>query len=400
MQDTPRSTPRPLLWMVLVLIAYASLYPFAFHWRHLWEMLNRHWLTIMVHARSAPVDTVANLFFYIPLGFTLTHRVAPSRALAVRLLICTLIGLMVSFTLEVVQFAVPSRTPSLLDVLLNTLSTSLGVMLAIFYARIEGRWNSGGWLRQSRIDPIVAVMLIAWLCLVAAPFIPRLGIYRVWESLELVRHWEWSVSGTARWFASYLLMATTLRIVLVRDRFWWILWLALTVSFGAQIFFVQHRLEPDEIAGVIAALPVIALCRGVRTEKTLHFVGWLIVIGYVLYSLAPFDFSVRAQTFHWLPFTGLLESSVQDGFFSLVGKAYIYFGVLWIATLTGTRLSAASAMLFVIALALELLQIFLPGRVAEFTDPTLVIFSALVLSLARTRTAAGRDASVGYGENR
>jgi hypothetical protein len=55
-----------------------------------------------------------------------------------------------------------------------------------------------------------------------------------------MRHWQWSVSGSARWFA---------------------------------------------------ALPLVAVFRVFRTEKTLRAVWWLVVGGYALAAVAPFNFS-------------------------------------------------------------------------------------------------------------
>jgi VanZ family protein len=128
--------------------------------------------------------------------------------------------------------------------------------------------------------------------------------------------------------------------------------------------------------------------RALRTEKTLRAVWWLVVGGYALAAVAPFNFSAQAQTFHWLPFTGVLESDVQNGFFSLTGKVFVYLGLLWVATKAGSTLAGATVELFAIALVLELVQIFLPGRAAEFSDPMLVVLPAVVMAAAQRHRAA------------
>lgn len=363
------------------LIAYASLYPFAFDLGGLDNALHGPWLTRMAQSRFVPLDAVANLFFYIPLGFVLMLRAPlPGRNLG-RAVIATFIGLMVSIILEILQFAVPSRISSLLDVALNTLSTSAGALIALWYGQMIRRLPLLSWLRHSRIDAVLAILLFVWLSLHAAPFIPRLGLSRAWLSLELVREWNWSVSGSARWFASYLLLATALRVLITRERFWLTLWVCIAASLLAQIVFSLHRLEADEIIGALIAIPLVAVFRLFKTARTLRAVWWLTVGGYALSALAPFDFVATRHAFHWLPFIGILESNLQNGFFSLAGKVFVYLGLLWVATQAGSMLGRASVTLFALALALELTQEFLPGRVAESTDPVLVLLAATVLAM-------------------
>ena len=117
---------------MLALIAYASLYPFAIDFTRLVGALQGPWLEKMLRARSAPVDTIANFFFYIPLGFVLMLRAPAAGHGLVRVATATTIGLAVSFGLEVLQHATPTRVSSMLDVFLNTLITAAGGLLALF----------------------------------------------------------------------------------------------------------------------------------------------------------------------------------------------------------------------------------------------------------------------------
>jgi hypothetical protein len=104
--------------------------------------------------------------------------------------------------------------------------------------------------------------VLLWLCLHAAPFIPRMGVYRTLASLDEVRAWEWTLSGAALWSCRHLLMAISLRLLVVRERFWQIYLLGVAGSLLAQVVFIQHKLSPDEIIGAAVSLAIVAPDKG------------------------------------------------------------------------------------------------------------------------------------------
>lgn len=124
----PTRLPLHLALAYLVLIVYASLYPFA-NWRHLglsplafldaaWP---RYWTVF---------DLTVNVLAYLPLGFlvTLALRRLPGRwtpALA-----AILLGTLLSFTMECVQTWLPARVPSHLDLAANATGSVAGAVVA------------------------------------------------------------------------------------------------------------------------------------------------------------------------------------------------------------------------------------------------------------------------------
>ncbi len=383
---------RALPWVVVAAIIYASLFPFQLSLARLAERLEGDWITRMLVARSSPVDTVANLFFYIPLGFVvlLGGHASPLRRLLTAVGWCAAL----SATLEFIQHATITRTPSALDFSLNVVSGAAGGLLALTSSRIQARLASVTWLRSGRLLPVEIALVVLWLCLHAAPFIPRMGVYRTLASLDEVRAWEWTLSGAALWGCRHLLMAISLRLLVVREKFWQILLLGIAGSLLAQVLFIQHKLSPDEIIGAAASLAIIALTRGIRTSRIVLPICLLALAAYSLSALAPFDFSGVPQSFRWLPFTGVLESGVQFGFFSMTGKLFVFLSLLWLATRAGMGLASAATVLFLVTLLLEVLQIYLPGRAPEMTDPVLVLVPAVLLRLlSRRETGFASDAS-------
>jgi VanZ family protein len=392
---------RVLPWVVLAAIVYASLYPFELSLTRLSSQLRSDWCARMLVARSSPVDTVANLFFYIPLGFAILLRTGRKantfRAVLLGVGLC--MGL--SLALEILQHATATRTPSLLDLCLNTVSGTAGAALAIWSPQFHARLTSTAWLRHGRLRPAEVTIAALWLCLHAAPFIPRMGLYRTIASLDDVRIWEWSLSATALWVCRYLLLATILRLVLQRARFWVAYLLVIAGSLAAQIVFIQHYLSPDEIMGAAIVVPIIGMMREIRSVQTLLPIWSLALLAYTVSALAPFNFSSAPQTFDWLPFTAVMESGVQFGFFSMTGKVFVFLALLWLAMQAKVSLFAATAFLFLATSVLEMIQIYLPDRAAELTDPVLVLLPALLLLLLnRQEKLSATGASVARGNPR
>ena len=137
----PRPTRLPLYLALayLVLIGYASLYPFA-NWRNLGvaplEFLNAGWPRYWT-----VFDLAVNVLAYLPLGFLLTlalRHLPGGRASAVTAAV--LIGSLLSLGLECLQNWLPARVPSNLDLACNAAGTAIGALL--------GAWNGKRILRR------------------------------------------------------------------------------------------------------------------------------------------------------------------------------------------------------------------------------------------------------------
>jgi VanZ family protein len=124
----PPSLPRSLTVVYLALIVYASLHPFR-GWRasgispfvFLEAVWPRYW---------TPFDLSINIAAYVPFGFflalSLEYRTTRPRAL----LIAFLLGTVSSFLIESIQSYLPSRVPSNIDLLCNSLGTGLGALVS------------------------------------------------------------------------------------------------------------------------------------------------------------------------------------------------------------------------------------------------------------------------------
>ncbi len=124
---------RVCLVAYLLLICYASLYPLSgWHdaasdpFSFLAFSLPRYWTGF---------DLITNVLAYIPLGCLLVFSLYPhlQRLPAVLLALCG--GALLSFGMEYVQNYLPTRVPSMLDLLTNLSGTLLGALFAVWQTR-------------------------------------------------------------------------------------------------------------------------------------------------------------------------------------------------------------------------------------------------------------------------
>lgn len=119
------------VFLSVMTILYGTLLPMQFNFAENrvfdWKM------SFAVQAR----DWVGNIFFFMPLGFSLMWAVAKlGRRSRIFLVLITLFGAVFSFTVEYLQLFLPTRGSSLRDIIANTLGTALGSALLIW----RGDW--------------------------------------------------------------------------------------------------------------------------------------------------------------------------------------------------------------------------------------------------------------------
>jgi VanZ family protein len=390
-----------LLWCYLAavtaLIAYASLYPFDFDFSRFGAAMQGGWWQNVMDARSGNVDIIANLLFYVPFGFVLLvlldRRTTGSVLLA---LLCVPLGALLSFGMELLQFAVPRRDPSIVDIVLNSIGTLVGAFVAVTARVLWKDRPALALLRQSGRDPVPWLLLVCWVVLKAAPFMPRMGLYGMRQAIAPLRDLQWTMTEFAAHLAGYVLMLSALRCVIARAKFWPV---ALLLSLGTlicQVLVVSHDLSLDEVSACVTALLLTGVLRNWRTERTMAAL-FLIVLGLIVLSgLAPFQFSTSPRPFRWLPFSATLELDAESGFAGIIKKILLYGGAWWAANRAGLTRIAATVTISITLISIEVAQMFLPGRVPEITDPLLLLALGLALSAPWLHDWSPPDRSRGH----
>jgi len=366
------------LWLLLLstilIMLYGSLYPFRLQVRPLPESILQIFLASLTQ-RPGRGDLLVNVLLYMPFGLLCCLTLSSRLWRSIRLVGTVAAGCGLSAAIEVMQIYDVGRVPSLYDLSTNTLGTCLGALPALF-----GRHFLALPAGITLADPAAAVFAVAWLGYRLVPFVPTLdfqGLKNALKPLLLAP----TVNGreVLRHAVSWLLFATLAAAALPERR----RVLSLLATFGgievARLFLLNARITLAELIGGGLACLLWAL-PGTHTRLWLGCTALLTTGVIVLEGLQPWTFRTVSTPLHLIPFYGMLGGAMELNVQNLLQKLFLYGGLVWLlARLSGWRIAAAHAVAGLL-LAIELAQRFLPGRLAEITDP-LMAFGALLLLL-------------------
>lgn len=109
----------------------------------------------------------------------------------------------------------------------------------------------------------------------------------------------------------------------------------------------------------------------------------LIGLATVIRGLAPFHLTSEPLAFSWVPFESVLQGQWQYAASVLVEKVFFYGALIWCLQWNGRALLRSTLITAVLLAVIETVQIYLPGRTPEITDPVLAIFIGYIMYVAR-----------------
>jgi VanZ family protein len=182
---------RAALAAYLLLIVYASWFPFS-GWRgsgmEPWAFLNltppRYWTGF---------DVAVNVVGYIPLGMLIVPSLYPRLRGAWAVLLTTLLGMLMSGTMEAVQTYLPSRVPSNLDFLTNSIGCCIGAFIGAAGARSYINQSRLLQLRQRWFAPHASQGLVLLALWPLAQIYPQGYLFGHGQVLPILSEWlsEW-----------------------------------------------------------------------------------------------------------------------------------------------------------------------------------------------------------------
>jgi VanZ family protein len=378
-----------LLLLVIALILYGSLFPWDFHF----HPLPVNPLRILMAAwprgldRWQVRDVVINVLLYVPLGVTAVLALGNRAGALMRTLLPLLLGVGLSTGIEVLQIFDRGRMASAFDVACNFAGTAAGICLVTAYSRqiedlLERRrmeWKSA---------PAAFVLLLVWASVQLYPPFPVISRHALMMQLRPLLDSRvgtvellWS---TTEWFTAALLVEAVFSgRVLERLGL-------LVLLLPARLFIPGPGLRLADLAGAGAGILLWSVLAR-RPQPRYRIAGALIVASLVIRGLSPFHLSRAAAAFNWIPFRNALEYPWLPGGYIMLRKAYDYGSALWIVRVNGTGYGAAAALIVPLLAAMEVVQLWLPGRTPELTDPVAAAIIALAFWLIERHQAARKN---------
>lgn len=273
-----RTTAWPLTWVAAALIVYATLHPWV-GWR-LPPAGNFTWVLPRLGFEYT-FDLIGNMLGYIPLGAVLCvawlrSGSAPAASAVITLLCCSAL----SYSLELIQFTLPGRVPSISDWMLNTLGAAWGVLAALT-AQALGlldwwhRWRERWFIPQASVG-----LALLWLWPLGLLFPPPLPLAegQLWPTL----HWmmlDWA-QGTP--LQPMLTPDDDLLGAFLRTQ-----WPGLVMPDATQAWWLPMRDSAIVALGLLAPMTVAcALARPPALRLVLLVGAWLIAVAGTTLSMA------------------------------------------------------------------------------------------------------------------
>ncbi|MFQ6017085.1 MAG: VanZ family protein [Kiloniellaceae bacterium] len=354
--------------IVLVGIAYGSLFPFNFHAAE----IDPATLDAFVASWRAPAgrgDIFANFVLFAPFGLVGLMATGRKRLFLLRLVLTIVAAVVFATALQVAQLFLPGRIAALNDVVWNTLGTIAGALAALVISK-------GALVARVGDQPLPAVpafLLGTWIALRLIPFVPTLDFQAIKESLKpLLVHPEISATDVFLNAVSWLVVGYLLQWIGRPGRVGVKLALVMVGIFSLEVLIVANDLTASNVVGGVLALTlaVTVLKRGRRTAGVLSA---LLCTALVVRGLEPFALRTTVGSFAWLPFHGFLGGSVYLNTLTLLEKTFLYGSLIFLLRTAGLGWLKSALLTACVLLLIEIAQLFYGAHSPEITDPFLAI---------------------------
>lgn len=367
-----------------MLLAYGTLFPatsFTASSESPWTSLIRSWPPAFSLS-----DVVLNVAVYVPFGIFVAAGFRQRRLVAV--LVAIIAASVLSTTLELAQAYFPSRTQSILDIFCNTAGGAIGALvanLAVLLWRAHETTSSSKTAGSATAFSAVGL----WSASQLAPFVPSLDIGNLRHALAPLWHFLNAptigrLDALLSYFANLTAIGLLLTMTLRRRRLaipMFVLFLA--AVFGLKTTIVGRVLAPETVLASIGAVVALMVAQRATPKARAMLAVFAVLSASALAALSSGGPSAGFHRFNWLPFAShILKDAI--GIDSILETAWSSVALaavsqIFFAPRERTVVWAGMILILLWNLALEAMQLGVPGRYPDITPP-LIAAGAWVLA--------------------
>lgn len=391
--DLPARAARWLCLAVGLLIVYGSLYPFQFSMRDFHSPVEL--FLQLTWARTSRTDVLANLLLYLPLGALLSFAL-PARWSAARVaFIATLLGALLALSLETAQLFEPRRVSSLTDLVLNTVGTFAGAVLALGLRAAAERLEDAMTVIDLRAAPMALLLVGAWVTARLAPFdwsaswpAWRRSLRPLWQAPSL------PPATLLGHLAAWAVIVVALRATVRRDAGFVVLALLVLGVAAGRIAGTGLVLAWPELLALGVALALWPLAESLGDRLLTGVALALLATAVLAAGLAPAGYfgslGAAAHQFTLAPLDAAALGTLAQG----AERCFTAGALVWLLARLGAGALAAGLLGAALLLAVEAVQLYMPGRTSTLTAPALALLAAGLVALVepaeRSSTPAAR----------
>jgi len=378
--DTHLRIARWLTLVVGLLIIYGSLYPFGFMAPPKGSLVAL--LTQLDWARTTRADVLANLLLYVPLGALLSFALPTRWSAARTAFLATTAGTLLAALLETFQLLEPSRVASLTDLVLNGIGTFAGAVLSLGVRAAGERMGPMLSAIDLRAAPVALVLVSCWLFTRMAPFEWN-ATWSAWRrSLRpLWHHPDMPLAALLGHLAAWGVILVALRATVRRDAGFVALAVLVLVVAAARIAGAGQALAWAELAPMVLVLLAWPLVES-WTDRRLAATALAVLATAVLVAgLAPSGsiegLTNAAHEFALAP----LDIKALDTPALLAQRCFTAGALVWLVYRLGVSALRAGLLAGALLLAVEAVQLWMPGHESTLTAPSLALCAAGLIAL-------------------
>ncbi len=380
----PKRSAIPWLLLAVVgLIAYGSLYPFNFKPESIdsgvLEALGQ-----LSWQRAGRGDRISNVLLYLPLGFCLFLWIATRFNRLASMGLATLGGALLSLIIEVAQVYVSSRVPSLTDLTLNALGTLLGATGGLSWSALSGLMHLPARPEKPAGDPGAALVIGLWLMWRFAPFVPQLDLGKLKSALRPLFSPQFEPATVFLYLTCWLVVNQAIAALFSRPRRLEALLIVIAAVLIGRLVVANQTFVPSELLALLLLLPLVVLMHRMTPRPRRAALALAVAAVICIEGLAPFDFTAPGARFDLWPFLSWLENGLPEAlrtidWAQLFGKLFLSGAFVWVIREGGASINTAVGVVTAMALAIEVLQIWLPHESASISDPLLAFATGLLM---------------------
>src|SRR5688572_29554127 len=366
-----------LLLVVLALIVYGSLYPFNFKPDAV-EGGVLEALRQLSWARAGRGDRISNVLLYLPLGFCLFLWLELRWRRAVSMIAATVLGTLLSLSIEIAQVYISARVPSLTDLSLNALGTLLGATAGLAWGGLTRLMHLPGRAERPMRDPGAVLLPGLWLAWRFAPFVPQFDLVKLKTALQPLFSPQFDPVIVFSYLTFWLVVNQAVAAVVSRPRRLEALLLVIATVLVGRLLVANQTFLPGELLALLLLLPMLLVMHRWRLRPRRAVRVFAVIVGLPIDGLGPLDFTPPMARFDLWPLLGWFGSGLPNGiqlidWSELIGKVFLYGALLGVIRERGGSIGIAVVALTATVFAIEVLQAWLPEQNASITDPLLAL---------------------------
>jgi len=357
------------LLIIMILIAYGSLYPLEFQAPPDFSVQVEK-LTDFRFWKSGISDAIANIFLFIPFGMALLY-VLNDRSLK------TILGLLAltfvyAYFIQFCQIWTPERIPYGGDAMWNLVGSFFGIMIFATSGNVFKSINIvGGWNRNLPLIVVACFIIID-----LQPFIPTFDMDTIKNNLKAVMTSQGLSTIEVLSHTLFYFIPLTLWQFYLRDTNGPLKALFLLFAvISSQLFIVDSGINNNTIIGAVIALFASGILKNSVTTKTLLYCVTALII---FNALNTFEYR-GSVAFNWIPFKPALSGNTLVNIFAMLEKSLFYCLFFYLSSREKIKHSQATIILSLIVFTLEVVQRDIKGVTPDITENIVVLLAAYLI---------------------